>query len=144
MPRVRSAGPEDAPAVAGLVRELGYPADTGEIGRRLATLPPGHVVLVSVEGERVTGWLHARHGTSLVHGDRLEMVGLIVAADRRGSGEGGALVAAAEEWARGRGLSAVQVLSGSERHAAHAFYRRRGFREVKTEQVFVKTLAGER
>ncbi|NJP32539.1 GNAT family N-acetyltransferase [Micromonospora sp. HSS6-12] len=78
-----------------------------------------------------------------MHGDRLEIVGL-VAADRRGSGEGGALVTAAEEWARDRGLTTAQVLSGSERNAAHAFYRGRGFRGVKTEQVFVKSLAGER
>ncbi|WP_309227220.1 hypothetical protein [Micromonospora thermarum] len=51
---------------------------------------------------------------------------------------------AAEEWARDRGLTTAQVLSGSERNAAHAFYRGRGFRGVKTEQVFVKSLAGER
>ncbi|QGN49505.1 GNAT family N-acetyltransferase [Micromonospora sp. WMMD558] len=143
-PEVRTARPDDAPAVTALIGELGYPAETGEVHRRLATLPPGHVVLVSVEGEQVTGWLHARHGTSLVHGDRLEIVGLVVAADRRGAGEGGSLLVAAEEWARDRGLTAAQVLSGSERNAAHAFYRGRGFRAVKTEQVFVKSLVGER
>ncbi|NJP32540.1 hypothetical protein [Micromonospora thermarum] len=53
-----------APAVTALIGELGYPAETDDVHRRLAALPPGHVVLVSVEGKRVTGWLRARHGTA--------------------------------------------------------------------------------
>ncbi|MEV1145920.1 GNAT family N-acetyltransferase [Micromonospora sp. NPDC049799] len=144
MTLVRRARPEDAPAVTGLIGELGYATETDDVRDRIAGLPAGHVVLVATDGERLTGWLQARHGLSLVHGERLEIVGLAVSRDWRGRGVGGVLVDAAERWALDRGLGSAQVLSGSERAAAHRFYARRGYRRVKSEQVFVKALTADR
>ena len=52
-------------------------------------------------------------------------------------------VAAAEAWARERGCLAVRVRSNVVRERAHAFYRREGFREIKTQQVLEKELGSE-
>ncbi|RKN39330.1 GNAT family N-acetyltransferase [Micromonospora endolithica] len=141
MHQVRRARPEDAPELAGLIGELGYPVRAVDVRPRIVGLPPDNVVLVAFDGTVLTGWVHGRHGRSVVHGDRLEIVGLGVAGDRRGHGVGRALLTAVEGWARGRGLRRAQVLSGAERGAAHRFYRRHGYRRMKAEEVFVKTLA---
>ncbi|MGS2619092.1 GNAT family N-acetyltransferase [Micromonospora sp. LZ34] len=137
---VRRAAAGDASEIARLSGELGYRVEAEDVGRRLAGLSAGHVVLVAADAERVLGWLHACRTTSVLHGDRMEIAGLVVAADQHGRGVGSALVAAAERWALQQGVHTVRVLSGSERLAAHGFYRGRGYREVKTEQAFMKAL----
>lgn len=137
---VRRARPEDGPVIARLAGELGYQVEGEDVRRRVAGLPPGHVVLVATDPDRMLGCLHACRTTSVLHGDRMEIAGLAVAADQHGRGVGSALVAAAERWALQQGVHTVRVLSGSERLAAHGFYRGRGYREVKTEQAFTKTL----
>ncbi|HEX5540186.1 MAG TPA: GNAT family N-acetyltransferase [Micromonospora sp.] len=137
---VRHAAAADAPAIVGLAADLGYPVESDTVRRRLATLPAGHVVFVATNQDRVVGWLHAFHGQSLLHGDRVQIAGLVVAADQQGRGVGGALLTYVERWALGRGVHALLVLSGADRHAAHDFYRNRGFQLIKAEQAFTKAL----
>ena len=50
-----------------------------------------------------------------------------VAPDLRGRGIGAAMVAFAEDIARGRGATTVELTSNIDRDAAHRFYRRLGF-----------------
>ncbi|MGH3470811.1 MAG: GNAT family N-acetyltransferase, partial [Nocardioidaceae bacterium] len=46
---------------------------------------------------------------------------LVVRADREGRGLGGALVAAAEQWARDRGLARIRLATGAANHGALRF-----------------------
>jgi GNAT superfamily N-acetyltransferase len=69
-----------------------------------------------------------------------EIAGLVVDEPRRGRGIGTRLMAAAEEWARNRGLGALRLRSNVIRDEAHAFYRRQGFASSKTSLLFTKTL----
>lgn len=55
------------------------------------------------------------------------IVALVVAAQARGRGLGGQLVAAAESFAATRGCVRMEVTSADRRQAAHEFYRRRGY-----------------
>jgi GNAT superfamily N-acetyltransferase len=55
---------------------------------------------------------------------------LLVAPGRRGEGVGGALLEAGVAWLRGRGVSGVYLESGIDNRDAHAFFERRGFREI--------------
>lgn len=89
---------------------------------------------------RAVGWLHAFHGLSLLHGERVDIAGLAVAGDHQGRGVGTALITRLERWAVARGVATIRLLSGSERTAAHRFYRHRGYRHLKTEQAFTKSL----
>jgi GNAT superfamily N-acetyltransferase len=137
---VREAAAADASTIADLAVELGYHVDAEDVHHRLAALPAAHVVLVATTPERVVGWLHAFHSQSVLHGDRVEIAGLAVAADHQGQGVGTVLIAHLERWTRHLGIQAIRVLSGSERIAAHRFYGSRGYRQLKTEQVFTKSL----
>ncbi|MFF5225311.1 GNAT family N-acetyltransferase [Dactylosporangium sp. NPDC000521] len=137
---VREAGVTDAEAIADLALELSYQIDASDVRHGQAGLATGHVVFVATTSERVIGWLHGFQSTSLLHGDRVEVAGLTIASDHQGHGVGTALVARLEQWAVGRGVAAVRVLSGSERSAAHRFYLARGYRNLKSEQVFIKSL----
>lgn len=137
---VREADVTDAEAIADLALELSYQIDASDVRHRLAGLATGHVVIVATTSERVIGWLHGFQSASLLHGDRVEVAGLTIASDQQGRGVGTALVARLEQWAIGRGVAAVRVLSGSERSAAHRFYLARGYLNLKSEQVFIKSL----
>ncbi|HZC26193.1 MAG TPA: hypothetical protein VE287_04165 [Actinopolymorphaceae bacterium] len=56
--RIRAAGPDDAPGVAALLLELGYPDnDIPSVRERLVawTSEPHGTVLVAEEGERIAG-----------------------------------------------------------------------------------------
>jgi ribosomal protein S18 acetylase RimI-like enzyme len=138
--RVREATVADAPALAALAGELGYPVDVAASAGRLAVaLADGDrsVFVAEVDG-RVAGWIDVAERRPIQEGRSAEIGGLVVTADRHRSGLGRALVAAAEQWAAGRGLASLTVRSRSTRDAAHAFYRALGFEDVKTSLVFRK------
>ena len=61
---------------------------------------------------------------------------ILVNADVRGSGVGGRLCSAAEEWFRQKNLKDVYLESGKDHHNAHNFFLRRGF--VKVSEVYYK------
>ena len=73
-------------------------------------------------------------------GDEAEVVGLVVDADARRTGTGRKLIAAAEDWARARGLRELFLRSNIVRPEAHAFYPALGFERSKTQHVYRKAL----
>jgi len=127
----QTRGP-DAPDIAELLRQLGYPADPEAIPGRLGRMAaePDQAVLVASEGERVVGLatVIVRH---VITDDApfARLAALIVAEDRRGRGIGRALAAAAEDIAVSAGCSVIEVTSGDHRPGAHAFYRSLGYEE---------------
>ena len=137
---VRQATAADAPAIADLAVELGYQVGADDVRQRLTALPTTHIVLVATDREQVVGWLHAFHGLSVLHGERVEIAGLAVAGDHQGQGVGTVLLSQLERWAPARGVPTIRLLSGSERTAAHQFYRQRGYRHLESEQAFTRSL----
>ncbi len=149
---VRPAKDSDCEVVARLAGELGYPVGAESMCARLGRLPAGDALLVAeakpaVEtgghdsGEpRVLGWVHVSAARSLLNDDHLQIVGLVVGSEWRGQGVGTRLMEAAEGWAAERGLRLARVRSATQRIEAHAFYEGLGYRETKTQRVFVKDL----
>jgi GNAT superfamily N-acetyltransferase len=139
---IRLAIPSDCSRLAELSTELGYPMSAEEAAARLAELGghPDHAILVADDGGRVAGWIQVSLPRIFETPRRAEITGLVVDAGARGRGLGRELVAAAEAWARRQGCLAVRVRSNVVRERAHAFYRREGFREIKTQQVLEKDL----
>jgi GNAT superfamily N-acetyltransferase len=140
---LRQARPADAAELAALATELGYPSTAADVERRLPFLlaDPEHLLLVAAgAGDRAVGWLHAAIRRQLANDARVEIVGLVVAAERRGSGIGARLLAEAEQWAREAGVGQVRVRSNVARERAHGFYLRAGYTRAKTSHVFVKEL----
>ena len=128
-PEIRDACPADAPALAALLAELGYPVAPEVVAARLAALTAaGDRALVATEEAALLGLVTA-HVTPVLH--RPTPVGrvtaLVVAARARGRGVGRALVTAVERLLAEQGCALVEVTSNRRRTDAHAFYERLGY-----------------
>lgn len=142
---MRRATIEDAPEIARLAGELGYPTEPSEMQSRLSILTddPDHHILVWDGADRLLGWVHAEHRRALDAPDRVELMGLVVDPSARRSGIGAALLEAVEEWARSRGVDAIRVRSNVARDSSHPFYEKMGFERQKTQHVYRKPLRSE-
>lgn len=140
---VRPPRLDEAGTIAALSVELGYPADAGDIRRRLDLLLPDDAqcvrVAISTDGS-VVGWVHAARQLLMESGERCELLGLVAAEEARGAGVGRALVEAVEEWARSAGLPLVSLRCNVIRTQAHGFYEHLGYRNLKTQYAFRKAL----
>jgi ribosomal protein S18 acetylase RimI-like enzyme len=138
---VRPCVAADAPAVAGLATELGYPTDAEQARARLAWLlgRGEDAVLVAEADGAVVGWIHVREARALESEPLAEIAGLVVTAPRRGRGFGKALVQAGLAWAAERGLATVRVRSNVVRADTHRWYQAAGFEPIKTQRVFSRS-----
>jgi len=140
---IRAMVAGDAPAVARLATQLGYPSSARQIERRWETVCSSGdseaLVAVGPDGA-VLGWIHVFQ-TRLLESDPVaEIGGLVVDEGARGRGIGAMLVVSAEAWAVGREFSAVTVRSNVIRKEAHAFYQKLGYSAQKSQVKFRKTL----
>ena len=137
---VREARAEDAPALAGLLGQLGYPATPEQVTGRLAGVLAESSALVAELDGAITGLLAAHTFDAIEHEGRACLVTVLVVSTRgRGRGVGSALLARIEQDARERGCARVVVTTAHHRTQAHAFYRARGYTD--TGLRFVKPLA---
>ena len=134
---------EDAQALADLATQLGYPSTPQELVERLPHVleAADSALLVATDSrDRPIGWLHVELKRSLVSPLAAQVMGLVVDERRRSAGIGAELLRRAEEWARGRGCRTLLVPTRVTRDDAHRFYRREGYRRLKTSHVFEKEL----
>jgi GNAT superfamily N-acetyltransferase len=133
----------DAPEVARLATQLGYPSSGLQIEKRWETVcssPDAKALVATDPQDIVLGWIHV-FATRMLESDSVaEIGGLVVDEGARGRGIGTILVAAAEAWAIEHGFSAVTVRSNVIRKEAHAFYQRLGYDVQKSQVKFRKTL----
>ena|ERR1700676_1036786 len=140
---IRRARRSDAPQLAELSGQLGYPTSTAEITKRLRKLKPAsqNALFVAESCDAgVIGWAHVSVTHLVEVGTRAELNGLIVAEGQRSLGAGAQLLGAAEDWARKRGCPSMSVRSNVIRDRAHKFYERRGYEHYKTQKAFRKAL----
>lgn len=127
---IRIARDDDAPALAVLLAELGYPASTEQAAARLASLQGYRcaVAYVAERGGAVCG-LATVHSHVALNRDEpaVQLTLLVVAGAVRGGGVGKRLVQAAEEWAREIGAQRLVVSTAVHRAGAHAFYETLGY-----------------
>jgi len=138
---LRSAHLSDAPTLAVLATQLGYPTRSDEAEARLRevlALPGGAVLVAEDEEGSVIGWIHVFGAHRIEAAPFAEIAALVVDETRRGRGTGAALVEAAAEWAERHGFRSLRVRSNIVRERTHAFYERLGFARSKTQVVFVK------
>jgi GNAT superfamily N-acetyltransferase len=137
---IRDAEASDAEAIAGLLEQLGYTADTAGVEARLERLAivGDRVVVADVEG-RPVGLAHLQVTPALERDRPAAKIGaLVVDEARRGEGVGRALVEAMEREARTRGCEILFLTTAARRKDAHGFYVRVGLEE--TGKRFAKEL----
>ena len=139
---VRPMRSEDAPRVANLTTQLGYPSTDADISRRFQLIGERSDtrLFVAEENGRVVGWIHVQAASLLECDARAEIWGLVVDESARGTGVGRRLVEAAEDWARGRGLPSIALRSNQRRTDAQGFYLHLGYTITKTQNAFRKNL----
>lgn len=131
--RIRKATGDDAPALARLLGELGYPTDADELVDRLEryeTKGAGRVLAV-VDGDQVVAFAAVELRYPIHHASPTGYVSsLAVSSTCRRRGVGGLLLSGVEAFARDAGCSRVVVTSAEHRADAHAFYPARGWRQT--------------
>ncbi len=134
---------EDAPAVAGLSAELGYPVSIANCAERLGAIlasgENGVFVACSADGS-IVAWVHVFKALRMGTQAFAEIGGLIVSAEHRRRGIGRRLLAATEKWAARRGMAKLRVRPRSSRSDANRFYKRAGFSKSKEQLVLDKAL----
>ncbi|HVO76794.1 MAG TPA: GNAT family N-acetyltransferase [Candidatus Bathyarchaeia archaeon] len=140
---IRTIRETDAPAVAALAAQLGYPM-TAEEGRERIRLiledSEGAVFVAETDAGAVAGWVYVFGAHRLQTDPFAEIGGLIVDEAQRSKGIGTALMETAQSWARARGYAKVLVRSNVIRSLAHEFYRKLGFNQFKTQAIFSRSI----
>jgi GNAT superfamily N-acetyltransferase len=133
MATIRGPRATDAEALARLLTQLGYPADSAQLPERLAALAnDANAVVFVAEHEGSVAGLATGHVIRSMHKSEpvAMLTVLVVAEGMRGLGTGRALVRRVEEWAVARGASAISLTSATRRSEAHAFYAALGYEQT--------------
>lgn len=132
----RPARREDVAAIVAMLAEdpLGARREGADLAPylaafdRIAADPNLHLIVGETRGRVIATYqLAILHGLSLRAATRAQVESVRVAADLRGQGIGGQLMADAEARARGAGARLIQLTTHKSRARAHAFYERLGF-----------------
>ena len=131
---IREATPADAPAVSGLLGELGYeisPENAASRLRDLAASDNDAVYLYIAAGSAIPLGVIAVHWTHILHlpSPSARIISLVVSEKARRQHVGERLIAHAAEAARHAGCGTLELTTGLQRDGAHAFYRALGFTE---------------
>jgi GNAT superfamily N-acetyltransferase len=127
---IRRAQEGDAPALAALLSQLGYPVTPAEVPARLerfATRGNGQVLVAESDGE-VLAFAALELTYPIHHSDPVcHLTAFAVASSARRRGVGRQLLAAVEALARDAGCGQLVVTSAEHRTDAHAFYPANGW-----------------
>ena len=119
-----------APQVAELLGQLGYPSEPEAIRQKISALSTSKADYIWIAQSRgkVVGLL-AFHVTPLLHapGNLGRITALVVDENFRGKGIGKLLVETAEKWAWDRDCTRIELTSGDQRSRAHQFYQDLGY-----------------
>ncbi|MCG8460087.1 MAG: GNAT family N-acetyltransferase [Holophagales bacterium] len=138
---LRPATLVDAPVLAELSRQLGYPSSPEQTEQRLLAIlgSDDQKVLVACSADgTLVGWIHVFLAHRVESGPFAEIGGFVVSEGHRGQGVGTELLAGAEDWVAERGVSRLRVRTRADRDGAQAFYSRRGFSTTKSQRVLDK------
>ncbi|MBA3607822.1 MAG: GNAT family N-acetyltransferase [Chthoniobacterales bacterium] len=107
---------------------------------RLLADPDYFIAVADNADGPLLGWIGAEYRVLLELGAEIEIVGLVVRRETRRSGVGKALLAAAEDWARGHGLESIRVRAPMSRGRTHTRSTRMGYARIKTQHCYRKGL----
>ena len=140
---IRKPDAGDEQGLAVLCGQLGYPSSAQETAERLRLLRDrdDHLVLLATgEANAPVGWIHAYVAYHVETDAFVEIGGMVVSEEHRGTGIGTRLLGKVEQWARSKKVSAIRVRSNVAREHAHGFYESAGYPKTKTTHVFQKPL----
>lgn len=133
-PPIRTVRVADSDRLVELFTDLAHPATAGQIRRRVARLleDDTYRMWVAENDEGGLDGFAAGHIVFPIEDDApaAQLIALVTSERARGTGLGGGLCAAFEQWARSRGAHRAVVNSGADRHSSHEFYRHLGWEQT--------------
>ncbi len=125
--RIRPARPDDAPALARLYIQLGYPKgnEAEVLPERLARIRAlGDELIVAEQEDGTVVGLAGLHLVHVMHYPKPlgYITSFVTDQSVRRQGVGRKLLEAATEWARAKGCYRLSLTSAEHRSDAHAFY----------------------
>lgn len=137
---IRSAQSTDIPQFVTLMGELGYEANPESLELLILEIRKGYgeVLVAEMEG-LVVGCINAIIDLRLAEGRTGEIASLVVSAQHRGCGIGGALLQHAEDWLQSR-VNLIRIRANVKRASSHQFYASAGYAEIKEQKVFIKNV----
>jgi ribosomal protein S18 acetylase RimI-like enzyme len=131
---IRRAGPEDIPALLGLLlllfsieKDFVFNAEKQQRGLRLLLAESRAAVFVAEQDSQVVGMCTGQLLISTAQGGLSALLeDVVIAPDWQGRGIGRQLAAAAEAWAVSQGACRIQLLADRSNTPALAFYQKIG------------------
>ena len=139
---VRQMTGEDIAVSQELLTQLGYPLDTPEVRRRYDAVAASndHTLMVAEQARRVVALCHVYIRPALDKPPEAIVQALVVDHAARGSRVGKIMMAAAEAWAKDRGLISIALASNVARTDARRFYEAISYERTATSHLFWKSL----
>ena len=138
--KIRSVTPEDYEEIYTLSAELGYSYPVEKIRDRIRQITENtkDMILVAEAGGKAVGYIHASPYEAMYHDPIMNVLGFVVAEEKRGAGIGHLLITEMERQAREHGFTGIRLTSGDYRKGAHHFYEKHGYANKKTSYKFIK------
>ena len=137
---VRTAGKEDCAEISNLTNQLGYPSPVEDVCQRMDQIlaREGHQVFVAKKNQKIVGYIHLINSIRIGSEPFVEIVAFIVGAAFRGQGIGSLLITESEKWTTKLGINDIRIRSNVIRQDAHKLFSKKGFKNIKTQAVFLK------
>jgi N-acetylglutamate synthase-like GNAT family acetyltransferase len=102
-----------------------------------------HQVYVAEKENKIVGYIHLIHSMRIGSSPFVEIAAFIIDESSRSLGVGSSLIKETEAWATELGLKDIRIRSNIIRQEAHNFFQKRGFQNIKTQEVFLKHITVE-
>jgi predicted N-acetyltransferase YhbS len=142
---LRNVRKEDSKGVKKLAEELGYPSSEEKISEILDTViqHDDHRLIVAEKDDDLVGYIHMVSSLRVGSDPFVEIAALSVHDAHRKIGIGKALISESQKMAEEKGVEYIRIRSNIIRREAHKFFEQRGFKNLKTQEVFVKKIHGD-
>ena len=139
---IRLLQSSDQRVASDLLRQLGYDIFPTELASRINRVlaNPTHFAAVAEERGRIYGLVHAYERPALEKAYEVVLQSLVVDQSARKRGIGKGLMAAAEAWAKSRGIEQVVLHTRIDRDDARSFYEHIGYNLTATSHLMAKPL----
>jgi N-acetylglutamate synthase-like GNAT family acetyltransferase len=142
---VRSAKKEDCSGITELTNQLGYPSTLEKICEimDLVLAHKDHHVFIAEKEKTIVGYIHLIRSMRIGSNPFVEIAAFIIDESSRSVGVGSSLIMESERWISSLGLNDIRIRSNIIRQEAHAFFKKRGFQNIKTQEVFLKNIPND-
>jgi len=143
--KVRTAQKEDCSEITHLTNQLGYPSTLEKICEimDLVLAHNDHQVFIAENEKNIVGYIHLIRSMRIGSNPFIEIAAFIIDESSRSVGVGSSLIGESENWASSLGLKDIRIRSNIIRQEAHSFFQKRGFQNIKTQEVFSKHISND-